>query len=55
MKKNNTVYTCYGCPAYYTPKDDPFKLPLKHCGEDHFKCPYYWGTGDPLIISRKGE
>ena len=48
--RKRTVHTCYGCPWYYTNKNEIgfFRYPVKHCGQDHFKCPYYWGTGEPL-------
>lgn len=42
--KNNKIYTCYGCPCFHSGKQN--KYPAKHCGQDHFKCPYYRGTGD---------
>lgn len=42
-----TVYTCYGCPYYFTPKG--YKdFPHKHCGKDHTKCDYYWGKADNI-------
>lgn len=44
--KDNTIYTCYGCPYYYTEHGD--KYPTKHCGQSHTKCPYYWDKGMPL-------
>ena len=46
--KNKTVHTCYGCPHYFVDKDDVYRWPAKHCGQDHLECPYYWGTGEPL-------
>ena len=50
MRKKRTVHTCYGCQYYYTNRNEIgfFRYPVKHCGQDHFKCPYYWGVGEPL-------
>lgn len=44
--KTDKIYTCYGCQYYYADKGDKYNM--KHCGQDHFKCPYFWGTGKPL-------
>lgn len=52
MSKNKVIHTYYGCPEYYDSKGNvgaPFST--KHCGQDHWKCPYYSGEGEPL--SRK--
>ena len=49
MSKNKVIHTCYGCPEYYDSKGyvgEPFST--KHCGQDHWKCPYYLGEGEPL-------
>ena len=39
MTKDNTIYTCYGCPYYYVDKGDRYAK--KHCGRDHLECPWY--------------
>lgn len=54
--KDKVIYTCYGCPYYHrdentTPFSDRYNY--KHCGQDHFKCPYYLGTGDPLGVKKE--
>ena len=56
MSKNKHIYTCYGCNYYYEDKIGENenghsireKYPSKHCGQDHFKCPYYLDNGEPL-------
>ena len=50
-----TIHTCFGCPWYYTGKNDSgiFGYPTKHCGQDHLQCPHYLGTGDPLGKNEK--
>ena len=58
MTKDKTIHTCYGCPYYYRDKIDEDedgyprfeKYPRKHCGQDHFECPFYWGEGEPLGV-----
>ena len=64
MSKDKRIYTCYGCQYYYRDKiaedEDGYarfkKYPRKHCGQDHFKCPYFLGNGKPLpTIYEKGE
>lgn len=44
--KNKPIYTCYGCPYYFPDKTSRYSV--KHCGQDHSQCPYYWGEGEPL-------
>ena len=44
---NDKIFTCYGCPLYH-PIRKGDKVNYKHCGQDHFECPYYLGTGVPL-------
>ena len=53
MAKDKIIYTCYGCPSYYTENGD--RYPTKHCEKDHFKCPYYLGEGLPLIFDGAKE
>lgn len=58
--KNKTIYTCYGCPYYYRDKNtttfsDRHNYKYKHCGQEHFKCPYYLGTGEPLGLKKVGR
>ena len=49
--KDNVIYTCYGCLHYF--KDIGDRYPRKHCGKDHFKCPWYWGEAE--IVEEKME
>lgn len=49
--KGKKIYTCYGCPSYYTEQGK--KYPAKHCGHEHTKCPYYLDCGEPLILKTK--
>lgn len=44
--KIGKIYTCYGCPHFYADKGNKYNV--KHCGQDHFKCPYFRGEGKPL-------
>lgn len=49
--KNNKVHTCYGCKYFH--KNKYYEYNVKHCGQDSFKCPYFWGTGEPLGLNKK--
>lgn len=49
--KNDKIYTCYGCPHFYADKSS--KYSVKHCGQDHFECPYFWGDGSPLGLNKE--
>lgn len=49
MSKNPVVKSCYGCKEYYDHLGNvcaPFST--KHCGQDHWKCPWFLGEGMPL-------
>lgn len=43
------VHTCYGCEYYHDENGFNNKeYNSKYCGQDHYKCPYFLGTGEPL-------
>lgn len=51
MKRMNwkrTVHTCYGCKYYHDKNGFNNKgYNDKYCDKDHYKCPYFLGTGRP--------
>lgn len=45
----HTVHTCYGCEYYHDENGFIHKgWNSKHCGQNHYECPYFLGTGKPL-------
>ena len=50
MRKKELFILVTDVNNYYTNRNEIgfFRYPVKHCGQDHFKCPYYWGVGEPL-------
>lgn len=47
--KKLVVKTCYGCKEYYNSAGEVgYPFSTKHCGQDHWECPYFLGEGEPL-------
>ena len=46
MNWKRIVHTCYGCKYYHDKNGFNNKgYNDKYCGRDHYKCPYFLGTG----------
>lgn len=50
----HSVHTCYGCEYYHDENGLNGKgHNYKYCDQEHYECPYFLGTGEPLGIKKK--